>query len=294
MFTTPGDVRDYAIDALGGKKVEGKDGIETILIPRNKKNANVISRRVLDLQNAEDLQDKRYTGSRIVFRSQIPHFEEGKEPDYQHSSDFISKYEGWSDTAYQKKGDVPTIGYGTTNPKWVSKGRITRAQGIQAMHEDLAKNEPLLHKNIKDYDRLPDTAKTVLRDILYNVGQGNMFNKSPKFIEALNAGNYEEAASQMDWDNNKAGFAGARKRNKARQELFLQDLKKNPVKPRSELVKQLYSQPQYQSDFQYEPSVQTDYSLTNKAGGKLNAWYGADSPSYGGASIRIPDIYELS
>ena len=62
------------------------------------------------------------------------------------------------------------------------------------MMEDLAANEPLLQKNIRNYDRLPDTAKTVLRDILYNVGHGNMFNKSPKFMEALNAGNWEEAA----------------------------------------------------------------------------------------------------
>lgn len=156
-----------------------------------------------------------------VYDGGLPSYEEGAEPDYQHSSDFISKYEGWSDTAYQKKGDVPTIGYGTTNPKWVNKGRITRDQGIQAMHEDLAANEPLLRKNIKDYDRLPDTAKTVLRDILYNVGQGNMFRKSPKFIDAMNAGNYEEAARQMDWDENKPGFGGAKVRNQARREMFL-------------------------------------------------------------------------
>jgi len=35
-------------------------------------------------------------------------------------------------------------------------------------------------------------------------------------MAALNSGNYEEAARQMDWDNNKVGFGGAKKRNAAR------------------------------------------------------------------------------
>lgn len=153
----------------------------------------------------------------------LPRYDSGKNP-WDDSVDFITRYEGWSDTAYQKKGDVPTIGYGTTNPKWVFKGKITKAQGRAAMAEDLALGEPLLRKNIKNYDKLPDTAKTVLRDILYNVGQGNMFEKSPKFMAAINAGDYIEAARQMDWDNNKPGMGGARKRNAARQELFLQGL----------------------------------------------------------------------
>lgn len=157
------------------------------------------------------------------FPDDLPKYAPGKNP-WDDSVDFITRYEGWSDTAYQKKGDVPTIGYGTTNPKWVSKGKITRDQGRLAMAEDLATGEPLLRKNIKDYDKLPDTAKTVLRDILYNVGQGNLFNKSPKFMAAINSGNYMEAARQMDWDNNKPGMGGAKIRNAARQKLFLQDL----------------------------------------------------------------------
>lgn len=220
----------------------------------------------------------------------LPRYEDGK-PSYDDSTDFISKYEGWSDTAYQKKGDVPTIGYGTTNKKWVSKGRITRDQGRQAMMEDLAANEPMLRKNIRNYDRLPDTAKTVLRDILYNVGQGNMFKKSPKFMEALNAGNWEEAARQMDWDNNKPGFSGARKRNAARQQLFLQDLRNNPVHPQSEFVQQLSQQPAWQPKLDYI-GTPTQYPLHNTVPQSISSWSGPDSPSAMN-DIKLPSIYEM-
>lgn len=47
MFTTPGDVRDYAINKLNGKVVK-KHGVDTVLIPRNKSNADKLSRRALD------------------------------------------------------------------------------------------------------------------------------------------------------------------------------------------------------------------------------------------------------
>ena len=227
-------------------------------------------------------------------RQVLPRYKNGKS-EWDDSTDFITKYEGFSDTTYQKKGDVPTIGYGTTNKKWTSKGKITVAQARQAMAEDLAANEGLLRKNIVDYDRLPDSAKTVLRDILYNVGSGNLFSKSPKFMQALNARNYEEAARQMDWDNNKPGFGGARKRNAARQELFLKDLRS--VKPVSQFVSSLEERPEFEPIQIEVPVDRTDFSLQNAsiqspAPRKLNVWTGSQSPAYGGASVRMPSMQE--
>lgn len=228
------------------------------------------------------------------YEAGLPTYKNGKS-EWDDSTDFITKYEGFSDTTYQKKGDVPTIGYGTTNKKWTSKGKITVAQARQAMAEDLAANEGLLRKNIVDYDRLPDSAKTVLRDILYNVGSGNLFSRSPKFMQALNAKNYEEAARQMDWDNNKPGFGGARKRNDARQELFLKDLR--AVKPVSQFVSSLEEKPQFEPVQIEVPVDRTDFSLQNAsmqstAPRKLNVWTGSQSPAYGGASIRMPSVQE--
>lgn len=68
---------------------------------------------------------KKWQGGEKVYDAGLPRFEEGTDP-YDDSVDFISNYEGFSDTTYQKKGDVPTIGYGTTKKKWVNRGRITR------------------------------------------------------------------------------------------------------------------------------------------------------------------------
>lgn len=243
-----------------------------------------------------------YKKGKLPYKAGIPdvptpyRYKYGKSP-WDDSTKFTSSYEGWSDTTYQNKGDVPTIGYGTTNKKWVSKGRITREQGKQAMVEDFMANEPLLRKNIKNYDRLPDTAKIVLRDILYNVGQGNLFQKSPKFMAAINSGNWEEAARQMDWDNNKPGMGGAIKRNAARQELFLKDLINNPVKPVSPLVESLENQPQFQPVQIKVPVDNTDFSLLNAsmqspAPQSINAWKGKGSPAYGGYSLRIPSLQE--
>lgn len=64
LFTTPGDVRDFAIEQLGGKVVS-KDGIDTVLIPRNKSNANLLSTRAME-QFAKE-QDDNYKTTRYSF-----------------------------------------------------------------------------------------------------------------------------------------------------------------------------------------------------------------------------------
>lgn len=146
---------------------------------------------------------------------------------YRTAEDFITQYEGFEPEVYQKNGDVPTIGYGTTDPKWIKKGRITKQQGRQAMQEYLTAARPVIRKYIKNYDRLPDSAKIVVDDIFYNIGEGNL-RKSPKFLNAINSGNWNEAVRQMDWDNNKPGFGGAKIRNAARGQLFMRDINNMP------------------------------------------------------------------
>ena len=54
LFTTPGDVRDYAINKLHGKVTRDKDRIDTILIPRNKNNAKKISKKALEWAKNKD------------------------------------------------------------------------------------------------------------------------------------------------------------------------------------------------------------------------------------------------
>lgn len=47
LFTTPGDVRDYAINKLNGKLVKNADGSDTVLIPRTRDNYKQISSAAL-------------------------------------------------------------------------------------------------------------------------------------------------------------------------------------------------------------------------------------------------------
>ena len=57
LFTTPGDVRDYAIKVLKGKVVK-RDGIDTVLIPRNKNNATLLSEKALKKYKKAEYNDE--------------------------------------------------------------------------------------------------------------------------------------------------------------------------------------------------------------------------------------------
>ena len=160
-----------------------------------------------------------------IMDNKLPKYAGGKNV-YNSVDDIITKYEGFVDTVYQNKGDVPTVGYGTTAKKWIDlakkQGRITEKQGRQALREHLdTVVVPTLQKKMPGYSKMPRTAQWVLQDILYNVGEGNLFDKSPKFMAAAKRGDWQEMSRQMDWDNNKAGYSnGAKKRNAERQRLW--------------------------------------------------------------------------
>ena len=53
FFTTPGDVRDFAINKLKGKVITDKDGNDTVIIPRTKENADKLSEKALQLYEKE-------------------------------------------------------------------------------------------------------------------------------------------------------------------------------------------------------------------------------------------------
>ena len=57
LFTTPGDVRDYAIKVLKGKVVK-RDGVDTVLIPRNKNNATRLSEKALKKYKKAEYNDE--------------------------------------------------------------------------------------------------------------------------------------------------------------------------------------------------------------------------------------------
>lgn len=109
----------------------------------------------------------------------------------------IVVHEGYSDNAYiPVAGDVPTIGFGTTeNVKLGDK--TTPTQALQRALKDVQSFESALKRCVKvplhqyEYD--------AFLSLSYNIGS-NAFCKST-LVKVLNAGNYEEACKQiLRWD----------------------------------------------------------------------------------------------
>jgi lysozyme len=101
--------------------------------------------------------------------------------------------EGYSDHAYiPVKGDVPTIGYGTT--EGVQMGdRTTPIAALKALNRDVAKYENDIKKCIKvpisqhEFDAYVDFA--------YNVGPRAFCNST--LVGLLNAGQYTNACKEL-------------------------------------------------------------------------------------------------
>jgi lysozyme len=118
-------------------------------------------------------------------------------------------HEGYSDTAIiPVQGDVPTIGFGTT--EGVKKGdRITPIQAVARALRDVQKFEGAIKQCVKvpltqyEYDAYVSLA--------YNIGPGKEFvsdgfcwlqrGGNSTLVRRLNAGDYEGACKAiLDWD----------------------------------------------------------------------------------------------
>jgi lysozyme len=106
-------------------------------------------------------------------------------------------YEGYSDTAYTPvPGDVPTIGFGTT--EGVKPGdTITPPKAVARALQDVAKYEGAVKQCVKvplhqyEYDSFLSLA--------YNIGPGAFCGST--LVRVLNAGDYAEACRQiLKWD----------------------------------------------------------------------------------------------
>lgn len=126
-------------------------------------------------------------------------------------------YEGYSPTAYVPvKGDVPTIGFGTT--EGVKPGdTITPPQAVQRALRDVSKYEGAIRQCVKvplhqyEYDAYVSLA--------YNIGPVAFCGST--LVKKLNAGDYEGACTEiLRWDRFKgkplAGLTKRRQQENAR------------------------------------------------------------------------------
>lgn len=105
----------------------------------------------------------------------------------------ILGYEGYSDTAYiPVPGDVPTIGFGTT--EGVKLGdTITPEKAVERAYRDIIDTETTIHKCVDvplsqgEYDAYTSLA--------YNIGTSAFCNST--LVKKLNARDYEGACAEI-------------------------------------------------------------------------------------------------
>lgn len=105
----------------------------------------------------------------------------------------IANFEGFREEAYiPVKGDVPTIGYGTT--KNVKLGdRITKEEALVRLREDATEAEDVVKKHVKV--PLTQAEYDAYVSFIYNVG-GRNFARST-LLQKLNQEDYEGACLEL-------------------------------------------------------------------------------------------------
>lgn len=102
-------------------------------------------------------------------------------------------YEGYSDTAYIPiQGDVPTIGFGTT--QGVKMGdTITPEKAVERAYRDIQNTETAIHKCVNV--PLSQGENDAYTSLAYNIGTGAFCNST--LVKKLNARDYEGACAEI-------------------------------------------------------------------------------------------------
>ena len=210
---------------------------------------------------------------------------------------FLKQHEGFRDTTYKDGSGIPTIGYGFTDPTLVKKGKISIAEADARLRKEVLAREAFLSR-MTNWDKLGEGAKTALRSYYYNYPAG--FKDTTKFMQAWNAGNYEEAIRQVNAGWNDTKNPGLRTRREREQALLKADpfLMPTQQKPMYQTTAaQLNAERQFQPWSNYHG---TDYPVTNPAPASISSWNSPQSPSYTPAQLsarrsylKLPNIEDV-
>ena len=106
------------------------------------------------------------------------------------ASQRIAKVRGKYDSV-KGKYYIPTAGYG-----WTSKSDLhswTKESAKERLKQDVIKYDSLLQNGpISNYANLNPYQKAAIIDLMHQGGT-QVLSKMPKFVEAMNAGNYDKA-----------------------------------------------------------------------------------------------------
>ena len=82
----------------------------------------------------------------------------------------IKTYEGFQSVTYVCPGGVKTIGYGQTDQRLVSKGKITEAEAEKALEDEIVQLNNWIIENHKVKSTY--TQRAALISLIYNIGKG--------------------------------------------------------------------------------------------------------------------------
>lgn len=105
----------------------------------------------------------------------------------------ILNYEGFSDTAYiPVPGDVPTIGFGSTNGVKLGD-TITPEKAIERAYRDIRNTESAIHKCV--HVPLSTSEYDAFTSLAYNIGTSAFCSST--LVKKLNAGDYDGACAEI-------------------------------------------------------------------------------------------------
>lgn len=163
----------------------------------------------------------------------IPMFDDGKNKLSKEALDeamsLITTNEGFMPNVYQRKGDVPTAGYGFTAKEDLHDWEEPDARK-HLLNMVYSYDEALRNGRIANWynTNATDSQKAALLDLLHQGGIGRL-GDMPKFVEAINSGNMTAAAKEFNFAKSQTG-----NRHNARYAAFTKDI----VDPKEAVVKQ--------------------------------------------------------
>ena len=111
------------------------------------------------------------------------------------AADFIAKWEGFRERAYLCPAGVWTVGYGHAGPD-VKAGMVVDAHEA---YELLCNDIQAAIEGIEDHISVDvtESAFIAITSLVFNLGPAGIVKGCPRFMAALNAGDFGRAADEM-------------------------------------------------------------------------------------------------
>lgn len=136
----------------------------------------------------------------------------------------IRSFEGYMPRVYRDSGGVETIGYGETDKNFINKYRatgISRQDADAQLRNRAQRFYDGVARRTKGWDKLNQQQRDALTSYAYNIGLGG-YGAHKHLLSAIERGDYENAALNINAGFNDARNPGLKKRRIKERNLFIQ------------------------------------------------------------------------